>query len=440
MGLKMKKTILYFQALILILISVPSYSQNSGNDSLSVKDVIKLSVQNRPLIRQKEEELKAAQSRVEQQRSAYLPNVEGGLSYTRIAPIPAFAFLGENLELAPADNYDFHVFVHQTLYDFGKRDTQFDLVQSQKESILDNEEMIKSDLSNSAVKIFYGILFLDKSIAVKDTQSASLNEHLTITDERIKSGTATDYDVLATKTKMSEIENEKIDLMNEKNKLEIALKELIGIDRKKPVNIKGNFYLPVISSGNDSLINSALNQRIEFKLAFDYQNTAKIQKQLIGLSDRPVVSADAGYGFKNGYEPNINVLRGNWFLGASVGIPIFNGNLTNKRETEAEINIGVIDQRIDQMKDNVATEIYQSLSDLKSSILKFNSTQRQIEYARKSLERVKVQYQSGSGTNLDVLDAETALTQARLLNIQSLYKSVLGYYAVKKAAGDKIYN
>jgi outer membrane protein TolC len=73
-------------------------------------------------------------------------------------------------------------------------------------------------------------------------------------------------------------------------------------------------------------------------------------------------------------------------------------------------------------------------------MLKLSTTQRQIEYAKKSLERVKAQYQSGSGTNLDVLDAETALTQARLLNIQALYKSVLGYYAVKKAAGDKIYN
>ena len=41
------------------------------------------------------------------------------------------------------------------------------------------------------------------------------------------------------------------------------------------------------------------------------------------------------------------------------------GNLTSKRENEAEINIGVIEQRVDQMKDNVATEIYQSLSDLK---------------------------------------------------------------------------
>jgi len=436
----MKNTIFYLQILLLLMISIPSFSQNAGKDSLTIKDIIKLSVENRPLIRQKEEELRAAQSRVEQQRSSYMPDIEGGLSYTRIGPIPAFAFFGENFELAPADNYDFHVLIHQTLYDFGKRDTQLDLVQSQKNSILDNEELIKSDLSNQAVRIFYGILFLNKSIMVKDTQSASLKEHLKITDEKIKSGTATDYDVLSTKTRMTEIENDKIDLLNEKNKLEIALKELIGLSRKTSVNIKGNFYLPVISSGDDSLMNSALNQRSEFKLAFDYQNTAKIQKQLIGLSDRPILNADGGYGIKNGYEPNIDAWRGNWFFGVSAGIPIFNGNLTSKRENEAEINIGIIDQRIDQLKDNVATEIYQSMSDLKSSMQKFSTTQKQIEYARKSLERVKAQYQTGSSTNLDVLDAETALTQARLLNIQALYKSVLGYYAVKKATGDKLYN
>ena len=120
------------------------------------------------MIRQKEDELRAAQSRVEQQRSSYLPDIEGGLSYTRIGPIPAFAFFGENFELAPQINYDIHVLIHQTLYDFGKRDTQLDLMQSQKNSILDNEELVKSDLSNQAVRIFYGILFLDKSIMVKN--------------------------------------------------------------------------------------------------------------------------------------------------------------------------------------------------------------------------------------------------------------------------------
>ena len=68
-----------------------------------------------------------------------------------------------------------HVFIHQTLYDFGKRDVQFDFVQSQKESILDNViSLIITDLSNQTVRMFYGILFLDKSISVKDTQHASL--------------------------------------------------------------------------------------------------------------------------------------------------------------------------------------------------------------------------------------------------------------------------
>ena len=35
----------------------------------------------------------------------------------------------------------------------------------------------------------------------------------------------------------------------------------------------------------------------------------------------------ANYGFKNGYEPNIEVLRGNWAAGLNAKIPIFNGNL-----------------------------------------------------------------------------------------------------------------
>jgi len=38
-----------------------------------------------------------------------------------------------------------------------------------------------------------------------------------------------------------------------------------------------------------------------------------------------------------------------------------------------------------------------------------------------------------------VLDAETALTQARLLNIQAMYKSTISYYSLRKAVGDKIF-
>ena len=434
----MNKNMKYFLMASLIFIFSVTFAQKPENNSLTLKDVLKLTLENHPLIKQKEDELRAAQFRVEQQKSSYLPNVGAQASYTRIGPIPAFSFGGQDLELAPANNYNIGVFVHQTLFDFGKRDSQVEYAMSFLNSVKDGEDLIKNDLSNQAVRVFYGILFLVKSFAVKDTQYSTLKEHLKITELKIKNGTATDYDVLSTKARMIEIKNEQIDLQNEMNKQELYIKELIGMDRKKEINIAGQLNLASYSLNSDSLLNIAYSQRQELKLEMDARNTANLQKEMVSQIDKPVLSADLGYGFKNGYEPNINVLRGNWFAGVSVGVPIFNGNLTENKINEANATIDASDKKFDQIKESISTDIYQNISDLKSSIEKVNSAMIQIGYAEKSLERAKVQYERGAATNLEVLDAETSLTQARLLKVQATYKSIISYYALRQAAGDKI--
>lgn len=434
----MKRNSKYILAVLLMFIYSGLFAQQLDNE-LTLKEVIKLTVENHPLIKQKEDELRAAQFRVEQQKSSYLPNVGAQASYTRIGPIPAFSFGGQDLELAPANNYNIGVFVHQTLFDFGKRDSQVDYAASFLNSVKDNENLVKNELSNQAVKAFYGILFLEKSIAVKDTQTEALQEHLNTTELKIKNGTATDYDVLSTKTRMVEIKNEKIELLNEKNKMELYLKELIGLDRKKEITVAGNFDLDKFSFNGDSLLAAAYNQRLELKLVADARSTANLQKEMVSQIDKLVVSADLGYGFKNGYEPNIKVLRGNWFAGVSVGVPIFNGNLTENKINEANASIDEADKKIDQVKESISTDVYQALSDFNASIKKSISAQEQIDYAKKSLERAKVQYERGAGTNLEVLDAETALTQAQLLKVQSMYKVIISYYSLRQAAGDKIY-
>ncbi len=427
---------------IFVLVLFPVFTiltNQTFSQQLSLKDVINLTVKNHPLIQQKDDELRAANFRVDQQKSFYLPNVNADASYTRIGPIPSFSFGGESLDLAPANNYNIGLFVHQTLYDFGKRDAQVQYAESFLNSIRDSKDLVKNDLSNQAIKAFYGILFLEKSIAVKDSQYAALQEHLTVTNLKIKNGTATDYDALSTKTKLAEIKNDKYSLFNEKNKQEYFLKELIGYDRNKSIIIDGQFDLPSMNLNPDSLVNSAFNQRLELKIAYDAINTGNMQKEIIKQSDKPMINADLGYGFKNGYEPNIEVLRGNWFAGVSVEVPIFNGNLTENRVNEANANIDATDKKVEQIKNSISTEVYQALSDLKGSLEKIKLTSEQIDYAQKSLERAKIQYEKGAGTNLEVLDAETTLTQAKLLNIQATYLAVINYYSLRKAVGDKIF-
>ncbi len=436
---KMKTNMKIILIFLTIFFTTVSFGQQLQNDNLTLKDVINLTVENHPLIKQKQEELRGAVYRVEQQKSFYLPNISGQASYTRIGPIPEFSFGGQSIELAPANNYSIGLFVHQTLYDFGKRDAQVDYASSFLQSIKDNEDLVKNDLSNQAIKIFYGILFLEKSIAVKDTQLAALQEHLRVTEIKIKDYAATDYDVLSTKTRMMEIKNEKIELLNEKYKQEQYLKELIGADRNKQIFLSGNFILPEFSFDADSLLNLAMNQRLELKSVLDIRQSAVLQKESVSKNDNLIFNADLGYGFKNGYEPNLFVMRGNWFATLSASIPIFNGHLTENRINESLAAIKTDDEKVAQIKESIKTDVYQCLSDLKSSVEKIKSTSEQIDYAKKSLELAKIQYERGVVTNLEVLDAETALAQARLLNIQAMYKSIINYYSLRKATGDKIF-
>jgi outer membrane protein TolC len=433
---------IFIHITFLIALGAMAVMGQAATDSgyvVTLNQALKLCVQNRPLLKQKEEDLNSLHYRIEQQKSSYLPELDAELSYTRIAPLPEFAFGGSILELAPANNYNAVVAARYILYDFGKRDAQLDALRSHQQSLLDEQNLIKSTLTNQTVRVLYTVLFLKQSIIEKQAEAATLKEHLKITEGKIASGTATEYDVLSTNTRLADNENAIVELKNEQVKQEIALKELIGLNRKEQVSVKGDFFTVPTVTNADSLMEVALAQRPEFKLIADAQNSARLQKASISLMNKPVLNGEAMYGLKNGYEPNLDVIRGNWAVGVTLGIPIFNGNLRENREMEVESGVLASDQKIQQTKDAVSTEIYQALNDLASNNEKLSITQKQIAYAEKSLERAQLQYESGTGTNLDVLDASTMLTQARLVHLQIVFREVLNFYTLKNAVGDKLF-
>jgi outer membrane protein len=436
----MRKIFLYIT--LFIASCLPAVWAQGKADSgaiVTLDQALKLSVQNRPLLKQKEEDLNSLRYRIEQQKSAYLPEVNADISYLLMNPLPEFVFGGKNFVLAPANNYNAVVAARYILYDFGKRDAQLDALRSHQQSIMDEQNLIKSTLTNQTVRVFYTILFMKQSIIEKYAEAATLKEHLKITEGKIASGTATEYDFLSTNTRLADIENTIVEFKNEQAKQEVALKELIGYNRKNQVTVKGDFFTVPVIANADSLMEIALSQRSEFKLITDAQNSARLQKASISLMNKPVLNSHALYGIKNGYEPNLDVFRGNWAVGVSLGIPIFNGNLRENREMEVESGVMASDQKMEQTKETVSTEIYQALNDLTSNNEKLSITQRQIDYAQKSLERAQLQYESGTGTNLDVLDASTMLTQARLVHLQILFRGVLNFYSLKSAVGDKLF-
>lgn len=424
---------------ILLFVSHSNYAQLSKADSLTLDQAIELTINNYPLIKQQQEMTKAADYKIEQQKSFYYPDIFGQVTYTRIGPLPSFSFGGNTLELAPANNYNFNIVANQQLYDFGKRDASVDLTNSYKQSALDNVDYIKANLSYQTLQSFYSILFLDKSITVKNKQIEALNEHLNVTNKKINSGTSTDYDALSTQVRISQAQREKVELLNQIKQQEIILKKLICVPQDSSINIKGDFLAPKYSTNIDSLISIAFQKRLELKLAEDKLNTSHLQEHLASLGDMPSLNATLVYGIKNGYEPNLDALRGNWVAALSLNVPIFNGFLTRNKESEAKVNSSEADLNIITLKKNIVAEVQQAMTNLNSNLDELNTTLTQVNFAKETVQRAVARYNSGVGTNLDLLDAETSLAQAKLFYLQDLYKSILSSYQLKKAVGNIIY-
>ncbi|MGE5498110.1 MAG: TolC family protein [Syntrophothermus sp.] len=436
----MKHRYLTVFLILLLPFGLSIKAQSTEVPPIDLGRAIELTLQNQPVIRQAEKQVEAAGARVNQANTFYSPNVEASASYFRIGPVPEFELPGGlSMAIAPENNYDAHISLQHTLYDFGRRDAQTALAGSLKNTASDNVEVYKSNLTYQTIQVFYSILFLKESIRVKDQQLDNLSQHLQITEARIKSGTATDFDLTTTQTRAAAVRTQRIDIQNELQKQEITLRNLMGFKDSEPLNLKGELSYSDLMVNPDSLFNAAENQRNEMKLAKDAEETAARQKTAAGLTDMPSVAVAANYGIKNGFEPNIYALRGNWAAGLVFRYPVYNGKRAVTLEEEAEANLESAKNHTRDVEQSINAEIKRAVSDLKSAQEQVQTAHVQAEHAQKALQRAELQYRDGIISNMDLLDVQTALTEARLSELQVAYKNILSGYLIKRAAGDRVW-
>jgi outer membrane protein len=427
--------------ILLMFISINVNAQNSKPDSLEISGVIKLTLENQPVIRQAEDQIRIAETKIRQQETFNLPTVDANLNYAMIGPIPAFEIpvMGA-FELAPRNNYDAYVGVNYLLFDFNKRKALLDMFSSYKVTAEEKVNIVKSELSYRTVQAFYSILFMQKSLIVKNEQIKTLKEHTQIAQKRLDTGSATDLDVLTTKVRVASAENQRIEIQKNLEKQKVMLAALTGMNNSAEIKVRGDFNLQNTSSQTASLVDQAYTKREELKVALLNEESIKLEKNAASLTDAPVVSLFGTFGFKNGYEPNIEVLRGNWAIGGAAKIPIFNGGLKDAKIAEADANLRASNDNIESMRRKIKAEVEQAAVEQKANVEALNTAQIGIDQAQQALAKAKVQYEYGVLTNLDLLDAETSLTQAKLIYISAAYQLMISNYQLKQAIGEKIWS
>jgi outer membrane protein len=422
---------------ILFLLS----SVAAGQDSLTVEQAVQRVIQTHPALEQALANTRAAEARVSQTSSANLPEVTTEADYAHIGPIPEFNLpvLG-NFVLAPADNYDAHISGKYTVFDFGKTSSAVDLSQSKVQTSRDAIEITKTNLALQTIRTFYSIILLQKSMQVQDEQIDALTQHLSVTQKRVTAGSATNFDVLTTQVRVASSQNQRVEIQNSLQKHESVFRQLLNLSTNVPLMIRGSFQQAPLSLNMDSLQQIALRQRAELKIARDAEESARLQKNASSRGNMPSLKLIAAYGLKNGFEPNIYPMRGNWMWGAQAQIPLFDGGKVSHQEEEAQAAIESEQAHTQDAERQIRSDVEQAVSDVQASWSKVQISDVQLQQAFEAVAIARTRYETGSITNLDLLDAETAESTSKLMSLQALYRYVISKYELDRAVGTSFFH
>ncbi len=426
----------------LVMVSNPVCAQTAPPLKLSLSQAIHFAINNEPLIKEAQDQVAIAKSRADEMNSSFLPHAAVNLNYDLIGPTPfiQMSFSGSaKFYMATPNNFNEYLGVNYLIYDFDQRKEALKLLQSNEITESEKINLIRNQLAFQTAEIYFSMLYLQRSVKVVDQQINDLEEHLSVAKKMVATGSAIGLDTLNTSVRLTSLQNEKINVINQRKKAAVLLGSLMNFPKWKKFYIDGNLEKSAMRYSLDSLISNAYMQREELKLNKLYTKTASLNKAVIEKSNMPVLSFVSSFGIKNGYPDNLPRLRSNYVLGLTAHIPVFDGFLRKSKLTTADWQIQSTVDHGTVLEQKISTEVERALLDYRNNKVQLKTALEEISQAQAAINQAKGLYQSGSITNTTLLDTETTLAHAKLKYSYQLFQLTLSHYKLLQAEGEKIW-
>ena len=295
-------------------------------------------------------------------------------------------------------------------------------------------------------KTFYEILLAQAQVEVRQQSIKLLEQQLTDTQHRFDVGAVPRFNVLRAEV---ELANAKPPLIRAQNNLRLAkeaLVKLLGLDSPTqgqsdftPINFDGHLAYEPRNWRIDTALADAIKLRPELQLAKTQISILEEALNVAGAGNRPELSAFANYGWRNSmFADKLDQTRDGWTAGARLSWALFDGLQTRGKVTQARAQLE--QSRIDSadIRRGVELEVRQAYSDYLQALELLEAQKKTVEQAEESLRLAEARFQAGTGVQLDVLSAQTALTDARSNEVQALYDYNVALATLERATGTTV--
>jgi outer membrane protein TolC len=391
---------------------------------LSLAEAINLSLKQNGNILRGQSDLEAQYGVVIQTRAVALPTVRVGGSYrdsnaVETPPFPA---------PVPEQNWDANVELIQSIYEGGRITSGLRSAKLTKQQAVLQYQTVVADSVLQVRLAYYDVLSAADQIVVNEASVKLLTQELEDQQRRYEAGTVPRFNVLRAE----------VELANERPKL-IQARNFHRIAKNNLVNLLG-YHVP---SGTYEDIPIQLTDRLDaepyqVELPVAVAKALENRSELAALRKAEALRKEGVINAKAGYKPSVQLFAGygarnsSFFTdlardvnGYTAGVQfswyIFDGWLTQGRVRTAKALHEGARVDVDNEMRNIELEVRTAYSNFIEAREILESQRKVQEEAEEALRLAIARAGAGTGTQLDVLTAQTSLTTARSTQVQALH-------------------
>ena len=431
--------------LVLILGSLPVGAQDPA---MSLKDAVRLALDKNKSIEASGAANQAANTRISQARSGFLPKVNYSESWTR-SDNPVFVFGSlltqnqfgtQNFDIGSLNNPNFvnnfqsQLTVDQPLYDAGQTKRAVRSAQLNQEISTEDGRRTQMDVIAGVVRAYYDSLVSVDQLNATNQAMRSAQADLERAQNIRAAGLSTDVDTLSIRVHLASIREQQIRREADVDVARAALNDAIGLPLDAPHMLTtplAPFALPEGSLADQQ--KSAIEQRPE----------ARQMKLATSLADTQAANARSGLlpqvTLHGAFEADRQrfVTRGgdNWLVSIGLRWNLFNGFSDKARIEEskfAQQRSSAEEARTDSA---IRLQVHRAYADLHAATQRIDVAQASVAEAEESLRITQNRYEAGISNVTDLLRTETTVLDARTRHLAAVRDQRVAAAMLELAAG-----
>jgi outer membrane protein len=382
-------------------------------------------------------EVQKARADVLVAQSLTLPRVDFAGRYVRLDKEVTADFGGMKLTLSPQDSYSAEFQVKQPLFLGGQAAYAVDAARIVSRIADLGVAGAAEGVAFAAAAAYFEVLFARENLKVTEKNVSVAEAHLADVRKRLDQGMASPFEELRARARVSLLKALAIQADNLLHGKELSLRRVLGLSLEEEIVIEGGLVFEPFEGNLARALEASRRDRLDLQAADAGIEALELQVSATRAELFPKI-----FGFFNaGWEkPSSRSFGGSggaeyWNAGLSLSVPLIDGFATHGKLLKAYASLRQSRWRRADLVEEIFLQVRKALLNLNDAAKFVEAAQENLELAREGRRLAQVGYDNGVNTQLELLEADSGLTQAEYGYLQAVFGHVMAKAALFYSTG-----